>query len=317
MRTILITGGAGFIGSSLAEKAIADPDNYVVLVDNLSTGNIEKLPKQLKTNWRFIKCDINDFGDISSVMQSFRFDYVFHYAAVVGVQRTQDNPVNVLKDIHGIENILNLSKNTGVRRVYFSSSSEVYGEPIDLPQNEDTTPLNSRVPYAVVKNIGEAFLKSYKKEFNLDYTIFRFFNTYGPKQSKDFVMSKFISLALKHQDIKIYGDGLQTRTFCFIDDNVEATYNKFTEAVKSKNGDNEVINIGSDQETSILELAQIIVSMTGSRSRILHVAPLPEGDMNRRLPDITKMRSLLQRQPIALEQGIRKILENPVFLKLK
>lgn len=108
MRTILITGGAGFIGSALAERAIQDTENYVVIVDNLSTGSISKLPASQKTNWRFIKCDVNNFEDISSVMQAFRFDYVFHYAAVVGVQRTQDNPVNVLHDVHGFENIMTL-----------------------------------------------------------------------------------------------------------------------------------------------------------------------------------------------------------------
>lgn len=310
MSVILITGGAGFIGSALAEKVIQDQENHVIVVDNLSTGKMENLPNLPKTNWRFIKCDVNDFGDISLVMHSFHFDYVFHYAAVVGVQRTQENPVNVLRDIRGIENILNLSKNSGVKRVFFSSSSEVYGEPINLPQNEDTTPLNSKIPYAVVKNVGEAFLRSYKKEYNLDYTIFRFFNTYGPKQSNDFVMSRFISLALKNKDIKIYGDGTQTRTFCYIEDNVEATYNNFMAAVKSGNGKNEIINIGSDVEVPIKTLAEVIIRITGSSSRILHVPPLPEGDMTRRLPDITKMKKLLRRDPIRIEEGIKCFLEH-------
>src|SRR5437588_12842334 len=121
----------------------------------------------------------------------------------------------VLDDIKGIQNVLHLAKNTGVKRVFFSSSSEVYGEPVEFPQNEFTTPLNSRLPYAVVKNVGEAFLRSYKQEFDLDYTIFRFFNTYGPKQSSDFVMTKFIKAALANDRITIYGDGSQTRTFCY------------------------------------------------------------------------------------------------------
>jgi UDP-glucuronate decarboxylase len=314
MSIILITGGAGFIGSSLAERAISDPDNQVVIVDNLSTGSLEKLPQLPKTNWRFIKCDVNDFGDISLVMHSFHFEYVFHYAAVVGVKRTQENPTHVLRDIRGIENILNLSKGSGVKRVFLSSSSEVYGEPVHLPQNEDTTPLNSKIPYAVVKNVGEAYLRSYKKEYNLDYTIFRFFNTYGPKQSTDFVMSRFISLALKNEDIHIYGDGKQSRTFCFVDDNIEATYTCFQNSVKSGNGANEVINIGSDIETSILDLAKKIIELTGSRSHIVHEPPLPEGDMARRRPDISKMKKLLNRKPVKLEDGIKKILENPSFI---
>ena len=161
MRKILVTGGAGFVASCLAERLIQNPDNFVVIVDNMLTGHKENLPSDKQTNWKFIKCDANILPDISQVMVSYQFDYVFHYAAVVGVKRTLNHPVKVLEDIEGIKNVLNLSKNTGVKRIYFSSSSEVYGEPVEYPQNEDTTPLNSRLPYAVVKNIGESFIKSF------------------------------------------------------------------------------------------------------------------------------------------------------------
>jgi len=309
MRTILISGGAGFIGSSLAEKLLQDPENYIVIVDDLSTGEFRKLP-QANERMRFIKCNVNNYRDISEVMLSFHFDFVFHYAAMVGVQRTQMHPVGVLNDLKGIENILNLSKNSSVKRVFFSSSSEVYGEPTGLPQNEHTTPLNSRIPYAVVKNAGEAYLKSYKKEYGLDYTIFRFFNTYGPKQSKDFVMSKFISLALSNQNITIYGDGKQTRTFCYVDDNVDSCYAAF-----SKNAIiNDVVNIGGDIEITMLELAQTIIEITNSRSQIVFLPALEEGDMLRRFPDTSKMKDLLQRKPVELREGIDKILKNPQFI---
>lgn len=309
MRTILLTGGAGFVGSALAEKMLLDPENFIVIVDDLSTGEIRKLPAA-NDRMRFIKCDVNDYRDIAEVMLSFHFDYVFHYAAMVGVQRTQMHPVSVLNDLKGIENILNLSKNSCVKRVFFSSSSEVYGEPTELPQNEQTTPLNSRIPYAVVKNAGEAYLKSYKKEFNLDYTIFRFFNTYGPKQSKDFVMSRFISLALTNQNITIYGDGTQTRTFCFINDNVDACYNAFiNDAII-----NEVVNIGGDIEITMLELAEIVIDITNSKSRIVFLPALEEGDMLRRYPDTSKMKKLLQRAPIELKDGIAQVLKNPQFI---
>ncbi|HNC65341.1 MAG TPA: NAD-dependent epimerase/dehydratase family protein, partial [Chitinophagales bacterium] len=203
MVKFLITGGAGFIPSSLADKLLQNDNNYVVLVDNLLTGNMDNIP--IHRNCRFIKCDVNNYNEISAIMTSHQFDYVFHYAAVVGVQRTLEHPIMVLDDIKGIENILSLSKNTDVKRVFYSSSSEVYGEPVTLPQNEYTTPLNSRLPYAVVKNIGEAYCRSYHQEFELDYTIFRFFNTYGPKQSQDFVMSKFLNAALNNKDITVYG----------------------------------------------------------------------------------------------------------------
>lgn len=296
--------------SALVNHLSRDPDNSVTAVDDLSTGDLRKLDLLAQHPPRFIKCDVNRFEDISGVFYSNRFDYVFHYAAVVGVKRTTDHPVSVLHDIDGIRNVLDLCKNTGVKRVFFSSSSEVYGEPVEFPQNEHTTPLNSKLPYAIVKNIGEAFLRSYQREFGLDYTIFRFFNTYGPAQSKDFVVSKFIRAALKGEDITIYGDGSQTRTFCFIEDNIAATVAAFN----GKAAINDVVNIGNDKETSILELARLIVDMTGSASKIIHLPPLKEGDMTRRMPDITRMRQLLGRELLPLRKGLEQILADTSFI---
>lgn len=307
-RKILVTGGAGFIASSLAEKLAEDKENLVVVLDNLSTGNIDKLSHD-SDNLRFIKADVNKYVEIMEVMLSYQFHYVFHYAAMVGVLRTQKNPIGVLEDIKGIENICRLSKNIGVRRVFYASSSEVYGEPVEFPQNVHTTPLNSRIPYAIVKNLGEAFLKSYQKEFGLNYTIFRFFNTYGPKQSKDFVISKFLYAALNNHDITIYGDGSQTRTFCYIDDNIEAC----TKIAYNDLFINEVVNIGNSIETSINELAEIIIRLTKSKSKIINVPPLAEGDMKRRCPDNSDMLKVLNRKLISLEDGIGKILKTGLF----
>lgn len=307
-RKILVTGGAGFIASSLAEKLAEDKENLVVVLDNLSTGNIDKLSHN-SDNLRFIKADVNKYVEIMEVMLSYQFHYVFHYAAMVGVLRTQKNPIGVLDDIKGIENICRLSKNIGVRRVFYASSSEVYGEPVEFPQNAHTTPLNSRIPYAIVKNLGEAFLKSYQKEFGLNYTIFRFFNTYGPKQSKDFVISKFLYAALNNHDITIYGDGSQTRTFCYIDDNIEAC----TKIAYNDLFINEVVNIGNSIETSINELAEIIIRLTKSKSKIINVPPLAEGDMKRRCPDNSDMLKVLNRKLISLEDGIGKILKTGLF----
>ncbi|MBN2776627.1 MAG: NAD-dependent epimerase/dehydratase family protein [Bacteroidales bacterium] len=307
-RKILVTGGAGFIASALAEKLANDPDNLVIIMDNLSTGAYGKIPQQTD-NLRFVKGDVNDYKEILEVMISFQFHYVFHYAAMVGVQRTQEHPVGVLRDIRGIENICRISKNTGVRRIFFASSSEVYGEPVEFPQNAHTTPLNSRLPYAIVKNLGEAYLRSYHKEYNLDFTIFRFFNTYGPKQSKDFVISKFLMAALKNEDITIYGDGSQTRTFCYIDDNIEATV-----AIAYRDlFINDVVNIGNSIETPIIELAKQIIKITGSNSKIINLPPLDDGDMTRRLPDNKEMVSVLDRPLISLEKGINLILEKGLF----
>ncbi|MCC7503210.1 MAG: NAD-dependent epimerase/dehydratase family protein [Flavobacteriales bacterium] len=310
MARILVTGGAGFIPSELALRLAQDPTNEVVAVDNLLTGDLRKLPVAEHPNLHFIKCDVNHFEDISSVFYAYRFEYVFHYAAVVGVKRTTDHPVMVLRDIDGIRNVLDLSKNTGVKRVFFSSSSEVYGEPVEIPQNEHTTPLNSKLPYAIVKNLGEAFLRSYHKEYGLEYTVFRFFNTYGPKQSKDFVVSKFIRAALHGEDITVYGDGLQTRTFCFIDDNIDACLN----ALWNNEVVNDVVNIGSDVEITILELASLIIEITGSKSRVVHLPPLEEGDMTRRMPDVSRMRKLLGREPLPLRSGLERILADTRFI---
>lgn len=311
MKNYLVTGGAGFIGSGMAEKLAADANIKVVIVDNFVTGLTEKLPDlNLYPNVRFIKCDVNNYEDIASVFYAYKFEYVFHYAALVGVKRTLQNPVAVLEDVKGLENILRLSKNTNVKRVFYSSSSEVYGEPVEFPQNENTTPLNSRLPYAVVKNLGESYLKSYKQEFDLNYTIFRFFNTYGPKQSKEFVVSRFLNQALKNEDITIYGDGSQTRTFCYINDNIDACYN----TIGNPEFANDVINIGGNEEIAILELAKTIKLVTGSTSSIVYLPPLAEGDMTRRLPDVTKMNLLLNRPKTSLEEGLKKILENRRFI---
>ncbi|HLG34119.1 MAG TPA: NAD-dependent epimerase/dehydratase family protein [Bacteroidia bacterium] len=307
---ILVTGGAGFIGSSLAARLAENPDNYVVIVDNLLTGKMSHIPKSIHNNIKFIKADVNDWSDVSGIFYAYAFDYVFHYAAIVGVKRTLAIPVKVLNDITGIKNVLSLCKNTGVKRVLYSSSSEVYGEPVEFPQNEHTTPLNSRLPYAIVKNLGEAYLRSYYQEYGLNYTIFRLFNTFGPKQSTDFVISKFIAAATANRDLTIYGDGSQTRTFCYIDDHCEAVTNAFYNNLFI----NDVVNIGNDNETNMVDLAKIIIRLTGSGSKIVHLPKLEEGDMTRRKPDITKMRQLLQRDLLSLEEGIKNIIHAGEFI---
>jgi len=309
-KKVLITGGAGNIGSALVSALLDRKDIEVVVFDNLLTGSKRKLPSSKIDNWTFIHGNVNDKNDISEVMLSRGFDYVYHYAAMVGVQRTQENPLAVLRDIEGIKNILELSKNTGVKRFHYSSSSEVYGEPVHIPQNETHTPLNSRVPYAVVKNVGESFIRSYHQEYDLNYSIFRFFNTYGPHQSRDFVVSKFLSAALKNEAITIYGKGDQTRTFCYIDDNIDFT-------LKCLDNDllvNDVVNVGSSEVITILELAELIIRLTNSRSELIFLPPLQDGDMKRRQPDNGKMSKVLNRKLISIEDGILKMLEKPELI---
>lgn len=309
MIKILITGGAGNVGGALARKLVENQKYFVIIADDLSTGSKDKLPSSKYTNWTFVYCDVNKYEEISQIMLVHQFDYVFHYAAVVGVKRTQENPIMVLNDIQGIKNILQLSKNTSAKRVFFSSSSEVYGEPVELPQNEETTPLNSRVPYAVVKNVGESYFRSYFKSFGLPFTIFRFFNTYGPNQSEDFVVAKFLKAALNDQDITIYGDGKQTRTFCYVDDNVNTCIKIFENNLML----NDVVNIGGAVEYEIKELAQLIIKKTNSKSKLIHLPALEEGDMTRRMPDNSKMKQILDGKLIPIDKGIELMLSHSDF----
>lgn len=308
MMNILVTGGAGNIASALVSKLGEDAGNFIVVADNLLTGDLRKVPTHL-ANVRFVKCDVNDLDDIAPLFFLHNFEYVFHFAAVVGVQRTLANPLSVLRDIKGIEHVLNLSKHAGVKRVYYSSSSEVYGEPFELPQHESTTPLNSRLPYAVVKNIGEVYLRTYQREYGLNYTIFRFFNTYGPNQTEDFVLPKFMRQAIGNEPLTIYGDGRQTRTFCYVDDTVEACVNiHYGDAFV-----NDVVNVGSAEEITILQLAKTVLHVCASKSEIKFLPPLADGDMTRRCPDVTKMRRVLRRKPVPLEEGIVRLKEHRQF----
>ena len=303
MRKVLITGGAGFIPSSLAQQLLDKGSYQVTVIDNFLTGKHDYVLNH--PNYRFIKADVNNYLDLSTIMLYNKFDYVFHYAAVVGVLRTLQNPKMVLDDLKGFQNIFELAKNTGVKRIFYSSSSEVYGEPVHLPQNENETPLNSKLPYAVVKNIGECFCRSYQNEFGLNYTILRFFNTYGPKQSEDFVVSKFLNAAINNLDITIYGDGSQTRTFCYINDNLEFTLRILEDDLFI----NDVVNVGNDHIVTVKELAEIIITLTKSSSKIIYLPPLAEGDMTRRQPDISKMRSVLKRNLIDLRAGLSMIID--------
>jgi UDP-glucose 4-epimerase len=300
---ILITGGAGNIGGSLARYLSSNRDYEILVVDNLQTGSTDKLP--LSPSSRFIRADVNLYTDVAPIFVSYRPDYVFHYAATVGVARTLKYPMQVLDDIDGIRNVLMLSKGTGVKRVFYSSSSEVYGEPIEIPQREETTPLNSRLPYAVVKNLGEIYFRTYQREFGLPFTIFRFFNTYGPLQSEDFVISRFVSHALRRQDLTVYGDGKQTRTFCYVDDSVEFQ----TLCLERDLFVNGTVNVGSDDEIEINDLAKLVTSLVNPEAKIIRLPALPEGDMRRRKPDNSRMKEALGRELVPLSEGILKTAE--------
>ncbi len=296
---VIITGGAGNIGGSLARRLVADAGYDVLVIDNLQTGSRSKLPSTA-AQFDFVRADVNQYLDVAPIFASYQPDYVFHFAATVGVARTLENPMLVLDDISGLRNILTLCKGTRVKRAFYSSSSEVYGEPVEIPQREETTPLNSRLPYAVVKNLGEIYFKTYQQEFGSPYTIFRFFNTYGPLQSEDFVISRFIAQALNGEPITIYGDGRQTRTFCYVDDNVDFQ----VKCLENEMFFNETVNVGSDEEIEIRDLAQLVADLVNPSTKIIHGPALAEGDMRRRRPDNSKMLNALGRDLIPLREGI-------------
>ena len=301
MKEILITGGAGFIGSALAKKLLVM--NYkVIIIDNLSTGKEINIPNH--KNCKFYVSDVNQEKKMKYIFKKYNLSYVFHFAACVGVNRTLENPLKVLEDIEGFKNIFKLCMLSKINRIFFSSSSEVYGEPVKMPQHEESTPLNSRLPYAVVKNIGESFCKSFNYQYKLNFTIFRFFNTYGLNQSENFVINLFIQKALKNNNIHIYGNGKQSRTFCYIDDNIEAIISCF----ENKLFVNQTVNIGNNKITTVLDLAKKIINITKSKSKIVFLEPLKEGDMKRRQPDISKMKKLLKRKFISLDEGQYSIL---------
>jgi UDP-glucose 4-epimerase len=207
-----------------------------------------------------------------------------------------------MNDIVGTKNLLDLSVKYKIKRFFYSSSSEIYGEPVNLPLHEENSPLNSRIPYSVVKNVSENYVKIFKEEFNLNYTIFRFFNTFGPNQSEDFVIPKFVKLALKNLSIPIYGDGRQTRTFLYIDDNIDTIINCFEKNLYI----NDILNIGSHIQYRIIDLAKKIVKFTNSSSKLKYLPALPKGDMKRRQPDNKKMKKALGKKFMNLDLALQK-----------
>ena len=302
----LITGGAGFIGSHLAE-ALLEKGHEVICFDNMSTGkpkNIEHLKDN--SNFSFVEGDANT-DQLDAVFKNHKFDWVFHYAAVVGVKRTLENPMLVLKDIEGIKNILKLSKEGNVKKVMFASSSEVYGHPVEVPEREDGV-INASLPYAAVKLIGEKFMESYYQEYGLKTCSLRLFNVYGPRQidtDYGFVVGIFIKQALANQQPTVFGDGTQTRDFVYVKDNVNTTI----EAAKSDKTNGEVINLGNGNETSVLELAKNVIEVSGKKLEPKFMESRDD-EIKRRSPDVTKMKQLIDYETqYSLEAGLKKTME--------
>ncbi len=301
---ILITGGAGFVCSHLADK-LHQKGHNLILLDNLLTGNKKNISHLLSNkNVSFVEHDVQNHIQIED-----EIDFIFHFASAASPIAYQENPVNTLKaGSIGTINTLGLAK---VKKADYllASTSEVYGDPEISPQNEDywgnVNPNGERSMYDEAKRFAEAATATYSRTYNLNTKIVRIFNTYGPRMQLNDgrVVTNFIVQALKGEDITVYGDGSQTRSFSFVDD----TVNGIIALMESSH--NDVFNIGNPNEITINELASKIIELTNSNSKLIN-KHLPQDDPKQRQPDIAKAKSLLKWQPeVNLEVGLSKTIE--------
>ena len=298
---IVITGGAGFIGTHLVEKFLEKSHN-VIVVDNLLTGLKANLDNFTKSkNFSFIDLDVQNHIQIDGEV-----DYVLHLASAASPKAYTDNPINTLKaGSIGTINTLGLAKAKHAKYL-LTSTSEVYGDPEISPQPESywgrVNPNGVRSMYDEAKRFAEAAVSSYNRIYNIDSRIVRLFNTYGPKMkiNDGRVVTNFIVQALNGEDITIYGKGNQTRSFCYVSDTVAG----IIKAMDSES--NEVFNIGNPNEITILQLAETIIQLTESKSGVKY-QELPDDDPTQRKPDIGKAINILDWKPdIGLEEGLNK-----------
>jgi len=300
---ILVTGGAGFLGSHLCEKLLVE-GHEVVAIDNLVTGSKSNIDHLLNNSkFEFIKHDI-----IFPVY--LEVEGIFNLACPASPKKYQSDPVHTLKtSVHGAINLLELAKDTKAK-ILQASTSEIYGDPKISPQNEsywgNVNSVGMRSCYDEGKRAAETLFSDYHRQYNLEIRIARIFNTYGPKMSIDDgrVVSNFIVQALKNEDITIYGSGDQTRSFCYVDDLLEGLMNLFFSS--SYEGP---INLGNPVSISMKELAKEIINLTKSNSKLIYL-PLPEDDPTERKPDINKAIKYLNWEPkIDRLTGLEKTIE--------
>lgn len=305
-RTILVTGGAGFIGSYLVDRLLELLPKRVIVLDNFLTGKKENIVAH-KDNPSFllVEGDANNYATLKHIFDTHHPEYVFHLAALVGVKRVEEQPLEVLKDIDGLRAIFELSKNNGVKKVLYSSSSEAYGEPVTLPEREDG-PINPnpRDSYALVKLLGENLCHFYWKKYNLPTVALRFFNVYGLRQEGSgygFVVSIFLNQVLRGEAPVIFGDGSATRDFVFYKDNVEC----LLRAMVKPETNGETINIGKGTPTTIIDLAKKIITVSGKTLEPVFMSPR-KLEIKYRSPDTSKMEKLLEyKAATPIDEGLR------------
>jgi dTDP-glucose 4,6-dehydratase len=299
----VVTGGAGFLGSHLCDGLLAEGWN-VVVIDNLLTGRRANFAHlQNESRFEFVEKDICEPFDVG------RVDYVFHFASPASPVDYSNHGIATLKvGSLGTFHALDVARKYGAKYLV-SSTSECYGDPLEHPQKETywghVNPIGPRSVYDEAKRFTEAVTMAYRRYHNVDTRIVRIFNTYGPRlQLNDGrVVSNFMKQALRGEDLTVYGNGQQTRSFCYVSDEIDGFLRL------SRSDEHLPVNIGNPREFTILECAQLVLKVTGSKSQIRN-EPLPQDDPKQRRPDITKARQLLQWEPkIDLETGLRKSLD--------
>ena len=303
MSRIVITGAAGFIGSHLSE-ALLDRGHAVVGIDNLLTGDVANIAHLANRDFTFIKHDVTNYIYIDGPV-----DAVLHWASPASPIDYLELPIPTLKvGALGTHKALGLAKEKKARFV-LASTSEVYGDPLEHPQKEtywgNVNPVGPRGVYDEAKRFAEAMTMAYHRYHGVDTKIVRIFNTYGPRMRINDGRSvpAFMSQALRNEDVTIFGDGSQTRSFCYVSDLVDGILRLL------ESDQNEPVNIGNPHELTIKQIAETIVRMTGSTSQLVY-RPLPEDDPKVRRPDITKARTLLGWEPkVSLEDGLTRTIE--------
>lgn len=301
MKKIMITGGAGFLGSHLAD-ALIQKNNEVIVVDNFYTGSKANI-KHLMDDYRFevIRHDV-------TFPLYLEVDEIYNLACPASPIHYQTDPVQTTKtSVHGAINMLGLAKRVGAK-IMQASTSEVYGDPHMHPQKEEywgnVNPIGLRSCYDEGKRCAETLFFDYHRQHNVSIKVARIFNTYGPKMHPDDgrVVSNFIVQALKGDDITVYGNGQQTRSFCFYSDLIDG----FMRLMDSDPSIIGPVNLGNPHEFTVLELAQKVIELTGSKSKIIN-KPLPSDDPTQRKPDISKAKEYLDWEPkVQLEEGLKK-----------
>lgn len=300
---ILVTGGAGFIGSHLCERLLGE-GHEVLCLDNFFTGSKANIaPFFGNPGFELIRHDITE-----PIL--LEVDRVFNLACPASPVHYQYNPVKTIKtNVMGTINMLGLAKRVKAR-ILQASTSEVYGDPVVHPQAEEywgnVNPIGIRSCYDEGKRVAETLMMDYHRQNNVDIRIIRIFNTYGPRMALNDgrVVSNFIVQALRGEDITVFGDGMQTRSFCYVDDLVEGMMR-----MMEREGVTGPVNLGNPAETTILEFARRIIELTGSGSKIIF-RDLPSDDPKQRQPDITQAREKLGWKPeVALETGLKKTIE--------